>query len=500
MLFGLHLCATGLLAQVTGDATGLQPTGVVCRNLTTGQRVLSTTTGPAWDCGALGLAVAPGDRVETGLRGAVPLQAGALAFDVRASSLPEDFASQLIVEDGTSPDFLLGDLDADGDLDVVGESGGFGDPRWYENLGGTVPAFVEHSFGGNSLNETQVIDANGDGRVDVVGTSLLDGVRHRLTLLRNVGGSPPTFLRRDIFADAAWNLTVGRSADVDDDGDLDFYALRREENCGFNCAAELVWLENVGTFPYVVHVIAEGKNGDVEAVDVDLDGDLDVAVGSGDLFSWWENESGTFAQEHVIPSSVVVFFLVSADLDSDGDTDLVGRAPAPDDVFGFWYENDGSGSFVEHLLHTFPSNPFTARTAVADFSGDGLLDVMFASESDPVWLENMGGSPLSFREHSLAGVFGGFNADGIGSIPGDLDDDGRPDFVADTLTLNWYRNQIGRRLVVGGMSVRGFLCRNRTTGQTVGTSTTDAAIDCESEGLTVNPGDEVEVFARGRAL
>jgi hypothetical protein len=81
----------------------------------------------------------------------------------------------------------------------------------------------------------------------------------------------------------------------------------------------------------------------------------------------------------------------------------------------------------------------------------------------------------------------------------DIDDDGRPDFVANSLTFDWYRNQIGRRLVVGGVEVRGFFCRNRTSGQTVRVPTTDSAIDCENEGLTVNPGDEIEVFARGQA-
>lgn len=49
-----------------------------------------------------------------------------------------------------------------------------------------------------------------------------------------------------------------------------------------------------------------------------------------------------------------------------------------------------------------------------------------------------------------------------------------------------------------GLAVRGFLCRNRTTGQTVRVTTTDPAVDCDHEGLVVSPGDEVEIFARGQ--
>jgi hypothetical protein len=310
-------------------------------------------------------------------------------------------------------------------------------------------------------------------------------------------------LRRDIHAEASWDVRVGRAADVDEDGDTDFYATRREVNCGLQCAPdELIWLENAGTFPYVRHLISQQGEVfffDVEPVDVDLDGDLDVVVAESLRYSWWENESAAFAKMHVIPSSEVAPFLEAADLDGDGDTDLLANAAGDDDIV-YWYENDGNGSFVEHLLHTFPSLPFTASMPIADFSGDGLPDVVLASRFDPVWLENLGGSPLEFREHSLTDVFGGLDADGVGSIAGDIDGDGRPDFVADTLTFDWYRNQIGRRLVVNGMGVRGFMCRNRTTGQTVRVQTTDTAIDCESEGLTVDSGDEVEVFARGQAL
>jgi hypothetical protein len=362
-----------------------------------------------------------------------------------------------------------------------------------------MPGFSKHVYFDDNLSNAQLIDASGDGRLDIFGSDFINGSMRRLSLFLNRGDTPPTFGRKDIAAELPWDFEIGRGADVDGDGDIDFYAQRHEENCGLDCAPrQLVWLENTGTFPYVRHLIDEGGGLTIEAIDADQDGDVDVVVGSTSPFVWWENENATFTEEHLVPSSEVITSLVSADLDGDGDTDLIGRSSGSDHRV-FWFENDGSGSFDEHLLHIFPGQPFTSAKVVADFSGDGLLDVLLASQFDPVWLENLGGSPLAFREHSLIDVVNEGAGDGIGSIAGDIDLDGRADFVADAATLDWYRNQIGRRLVVGGMGVRGFLCRNRTTGQTVRVPTTDTAIDCENEGLAVDPGDEVEVFARGQA-
>jgi hypothetical protein len=63
----------------------------------------------------------------------------------------------------------------------------------------------------------------------------------------------------------------------------------------------------------------------------------------------------------------------------------------------------------------------------------------------------------------------------------------------------WHENRIGLRLSLTGLRVRDFSCQNRSTGQRLRVQTTETAIDCENEGLVVNPGDEIEVTARGRA-
>jgi hypothetical protein len=183
-------------------------------------------------------------------------------------------------------------------------------------------------------------------------------------------------------------------------------------------------------------------------------------------------------------------------MDGNGDLDLVTVANEPgglDDLF-FWYENLGEGTFVTHPLDVFPDHLLT-ELSVADFSGDGAPDILLSEFPDAIWLQNDGEQPPSFLEHSLA-----FAIDPNFHYVADVDLDGRVDLIRGWLQeIVWFENRIGLRLSVEGMVTRGFFCRNRTTGQSVRIQTSDTQIDCENEGLLVSPGDELEVFARGRA-
>jgi hypothetical protein len=53
----------GVGPQLSAWVTGIAPTTAVCKNVTTGQQVTLYDPGSAWDCEAVGLEVAAGDRV-----------------------------------------------------------------------------------------------------------------------------------------------------------------------------------------------------------------------------------------------------------------------------------------------------------------------------------------------------------------------------------------------------------------------------------------------------
>ncbi len=64
-------------APVGGSVVGMTPASVFCKNLTTGTTASASTSATSWDCEALGLVVAPGDRVQTGAVGTVDSPPGA---------------------------------------------------------------------------------------------------------------------------------------------------------------------------------------------------------------------------------------------------------------------------------------------------------------------------------------------------------------------------------------------------------------------------------------
>ncbi|HJR16500.1 MAG TPA: FG-GAP-like repeat-containing protein, partial [Gemmatimonadales bacterium] len=117
----------------------------------------------------------------------------------------------------------LGDLDSDGDLDlVIGESSGW--LNYYENRGSRKqPEFtlVSDEFGDMKAGRRSaplLLDLDRDGDLDLLVGSELDG----LLLFRNVGTpSAPRFERDSSSMPEVPALAAPAAGDLDGDGDLD---------------------------------------------------------------------------------------------------------------------------------------------------------------------------------------------------------------------------------------------------------------------------------------
>ena len=116
----------------------------------------------------------------------------------------------------------------------------------------------------------------------------------------------------------------------------------------------------------------------LQSADLDSDGDTDIAAYEslrGILF--YANDGlGHFAKEDTILESTDIFdaFLLE-DMDCDGDIDAYTAIPQPGWVT--WIENDGSGHFIVlHQLH-FQSGELIRAVALGDFNAD--------ETPDPVW-------------------------------------------------------------------------------------------------------------------
>ena len=103
------------------------------------------------------------------------------------------------------------------------------------------------------------------------------------------------------------------------------------------------------------HTVDSSFNGarSVYVEDVDGDGDLDIlgAAEADHDITWWENDGspqddtggdGNSWTQHTIDGNfIVASFVAAADMDGDGDMDVLGIAGTADIVK--WWENDGSG-------------------------------------------------------------------------------------------------------------------------------------------------------------
>jgi hypothetical protein len=284
------------------------------------------------------------------------------------------------------------DVDGDGDIDVLSASGSDDKIAWYENDGGSPPTFTEWVISTNADDAWSVFatDVDGDGDIDVLSASQYDD---KIAWYENTNGSGG-FGPQHIISTAADGAASVFAADVDGDSDVD--VLSASLNDG-----KIAWYENMdglGSFgtQQVISASTFSPNA-VVAADVDGDGDTDVlsAFRSIDMIAWYENTdgSGGFGPQQIISTEADgAASVFAADVDGDSDVDVLSASPNDDKIA--WYENvDGMGSFGPQKVISDSANSAWSVFA-ADLDGDSDMDVLSASYSDNkiAWYENRDGS------------------------------------------------------------------------------------------------------------
>ena len=129
---------------------------------------------------------------------------------------------------------------------------------------------------------------------------------------------------------------------------------------------------------------ADGANS-VFVADMDNDGDMDIVSASGadDAISWYENNGAadpSWSASDIATSADNAMSVFVADMDNDGDMDIV-SASYNDDAIK-WYENNGAAdpTWTATTINTAADG---ARSVfVADMDNDGDMDIVSASRLD----------------------------------------------------------------------------------------------------------------------
>jgi hypothetical protein len=347
----------------------------------------------------------------------------------------------------TTPDALgghapVGDFDRDGDLDIVyyvEDTGLF----WLENQTiGRNATFPQKQVIRKSVNGAECVQAadfNRDGLVDLVGSAFSEG---SIKVWLNLDPAHNLWLERKV-TDAFSGVEAVFPADLDNDGDLDIL--------GASFTSDAVrWWENDGSNPpsWTEHAIAEDFNGahDVCAGDIDRDGDLDVvAVAYFDnQVAWWSNDGsprdGGWVFHSVSDTFLGANSVTLADMDDDGLLDIVASAWVSDQVL-WWRNVESDGKRIFEARRIADQFLGARSVAAADLNGNGKLDLIAAAFTlgRICWWEYTPGTADWPMHQVNNNDFPGAND----VCPADLDNDGDVDLVGAFMTegkILWWEN------------------------------------------------------------
>lgn len=216
-----------------------------------------------------------------------------------------------------------------------------------------------------------------------------------------------------------------------------------------NPSGKIFVLINQGNGAFEKQLLKEslGRVSDVNALDLDQDGDTDIAIavfggqGKGEVL-WLENNGAGKYKEHPLLMLSGALNITDADINGDGIPDLLTLVAQEHETL-IAFVGRGKGEF-ERIDLVSAGHPMFGATSmgVADLDQDGDEDILFTNgdafdtQADPKpyhgvqWLENKG--KLQFAAHDIGRYYGAVNA-----VAADMDADGDMDVVASSWVNYW---------------------------------------------------------------
>ena len=356
-----------------------------------------------------------------------------------------------------------GDFDGDGDLDVVVALGNTDAIIWLENTDGNGTFGEGGQFSGQKSHATflHVSDMDSDGDLDVFATFDNPDSGDSMAWYENIDGLGTFGEAQNIEHEGAWLGNVQR-IDLDGDGHLDIAILNEWG---------VSWLRNLkdeGFSELEEFFLDRSEGSNYESYDFgdfDADGDVDIlrssrvnltdeerelpeysGVWEKTVIAWFENMSSQggieFASEaHFVREGPHVTAAV-ADVDRDGDADILTRQNSPVVQLGF-HENLGAGVFADESAIDDQRTRRVGNVVMTDIDGDQDLDLLVTSQfncfcgsrpqGDLVWYRNTDGTFGAAREIAP------YRLDDFFTV--DFDSDGDVDIVTSgSWGVGWHEN------------------------------------------------------------
>jgi len=435
-----------------------------------------TTTGVLDDLAALATADVDGDGdidVVAANRGGT--------LDIYRNNGTGGFSGQTNINVGGQPeDVLIADFNHDSRLDLacIDVANSAIILRIQSFSGGFLQSVTLNV--GNTPTRLHADDLDGDGSLDLIASQFGAG---EISIFYNEGGL--NFSLEDVIgvADGPVGIT---SADFDADGDTDL-AVANEQS------AQIAVLNNQGARTFSAQYIDLGTSpSGVAAGDITQDGLTELAVTDptdGSL-TFLFNRGGDLNEQL---QGNRPFKVASGDFDNDGDLDVVATAVA--DPVVHIYENSGGWLLAANPLAS-PAPSLDVK--VADLDHDGNEDLVLVHPTDPPLVSiHMGNGDLTFQSPQSI-EFGA--SSGQAAVIADFDGDGDPDIVAVCLFPGgkgfgaqlFLNDGFGAFSLSGG--VQDALFRDLDAGDLDGDGDIDLAIARQRGGGINTPPGGVDVY------
>lgn len=326
-------------------------------------------------------------------------------------------------------DVAIGDIDNDGDLDVVASR--FASPTQptfavarNDGAGNLAPWQLRSAPPNFSASTLELVDVDEDGWLDLLLGCVDETVNGVWALSRNDGAGQLSGLGLEDRLFAGESVEGIACTDIDNDGDRDILVAA-------GSSMQLTVFRNPGDHDFRpgTSYNVEGAHSDIVSGDIDNDGDLDLItcshIGAGQIYVHTNDGTGAMQRTQVLSPSAPAFVKLG-DLNLDGWLDMAWVQNAPP-YEGYISLNQGNGTFGTPQLHQIRCGG-PGDCGLYDVNNDDILDYIVVNRLVPY---------AGFLSISLGNGDGTFQPDNLvqidllprGLTGGDVNNDGNIDLI-----------------------------------------------------------------------